>query len=179
MATEVFREQGFDAGSLDDVAAAIDLRKASLYYYVKSKADLLRLIFDRAISRSLEKIGEYAAIDDPRQRLEALVRHQALLVASNPGLFSVFFDQRGGLRSDDLVEIRAKERTYVRYFIEAVEDAMTEGVLPPGDARMMADTLIGMTSWVYKWFDPDRDDPHEFADLCVAVLDWSPAGHPS
>src|SRR5207253_8692552 len=38
-AAEVFHEKGYDAGTLDDVADALDLRRASLYYYVRSKAN--------------------------------------------------------------------------------------------------------------------------------------------
>lgn len=170
VAAEVFRERGYEAGTLDDVAAAMDLRKASLYYYVKSKADLLRLIFDRAISKSLEQIEEYLAIPDPHERLVALVRHQALTVASDPALFGVFFDHRSGLAPQDMAEIAAKERVYVRHFIRAVEDAMAAGALPVGDPRMVADTLIGMASWVYKWMDPDRDDPERFAELCARLV---------
>lgn len=170
VASEVFRVQGYDAGTLDDVAAAMNLRKASLYYYVKSKADLLRLIFDRAIDRSLEQIEEYLAIEDPRDRLEALIRHQAVTVAKDPALFAVFFDHRAGLNDDDMADITAKERRYLRHFIEAVEDAMDANVLPKADSRMMAATLIGMSSWVYKWMDPVRDDPLVFADLCVQLI---------
>lgn len=170
VATEVFRERGYEAGTLDDVAAAMDLRKASLYYYVKSKSELLRLVFDRAISRSLQQIEEYLAIADPHERLVALVRHQALTVASDPALFGVFFDHRSGLAPQDLAEIAAKERVYVRHFIRAAEDAMEVGALPIGDPRMVADTLIGMASWVYKWMDPDRDDPERFAELCARLV---------
>lgn len=170
VASEVFRMQGYDAGTLDDVAAAMNLRKASLYYYVKSKADLLRLIFDRAIDRSLEQIEEYSAIEDPRTRLEALIRHQARTVANDPALFAVFFDHRAGLKGDDAADIATKERRYLRHFIVAVEDAMDANVLPKADPRMVAATLIGMSSWVYKWMDPVRDDPVAFADLCVQLI---------
>lgn len=170
VATAVFQERGYDAGSLDDVAAAMNMRKASLYYYVKSKADLLRLIFDRAISRALHQMEEYAAIGDPRKRLEALVRHQATLVASDPSLFAVFFDHRAGLTEEDLSDIAAKERVYVRHFIDAVVAAIEDGVLPGDDPRVLANTIIGTCSWVYKWFDPQRDDVAGYADACVSVL---------
>lgn len=170
VASEVFRERGYDAGTLDDVAAAMNLRKASLYYYVKSKARLLRLIFDRAIDKSLEQIEEYIAIEDPRERLEALIRHQANTVTSDPALFAVFFDHRVGLKDDDMTDITSKERQYLRHFIDAVEHAMDAEVIPRADPRMTANTLIGMTSWAYKWMDPRRDDPDVFANMCVQLV---------
>lgn len=169
-AADVFRERGYEAGSLDDVALALDLRKASLYYYVKSKSELLYLIFDRAISVALKKLEELKAIADPRARLSALIRHQATLVASDPSLFAVFFDQRPGLSDDHLEEMLAKEREYVREYVDAVAVAMTADVLPRGDVRMTAHAVLGMTNWTYKWFDPARDDIDAYAELCVRLL---------
>jgi AcrR family transcriptional regulator len=170
VAAEVFQAKGFEAGSLDDVAAALGLRKASLYYYVKSKSDLLRLVFDRAITAALTEVDRLAHITDPRERLIALIRHQAQLVVRDPALFSVFFDQRSGLADEDMAELGRKERRYVRQFVLAVEAAMDAGVIPKQDARATANTIIGMTSWSYKWFDPRRDSAADFADLCVALI---------
>jgi len=170
VAAEVFRKQGYDAGSLDDVAAALGLRKASLYYYVKRKTDLLRLIFDRAITTALVDVERLAAIPDAHDRLVALIRHQALLVLADPHHFAVYFDQRTGLEAEDLADIARKERRYVHHFITAVTDAMDAGILPDGDPRMVAHSIIGLTSWSYKWFDPARDSAERFADTCVALV---------
>jgi len=175
VAAEVFRDKGYDAGSLDDVAAALGLRKASLYYYVKRKSDLLRLVFDRAITAALGEVDTLLHIAEPRERLAALVRHQALLVVGDPSLFAVFFDERSGLEAEDLAEIRAKERQYFRHFVAAVGAAMDAGVLARADPKMVANTLIGMTSWAYKWFEPRRDSPEAFADACVSLV-LGPAG---
>ena len=170
VAAVVFRSNGYEAGSLDDVAAALGLRKASLYYYVKKKSDLLRLVFDRAITVALTEVETLAHITDPRDRLIALIRHQALLVVRDPSLFAVFFDQRAGLEKADLADIGRKERRYLRQFVLAVEAAIEAKVIPPGDPRMIANAIIGMTSWSYKWFDPRRDSPESFADACSALI---------
>lgn len=170
VATEVFRERGYDAGSLEDVASALGLRKASLYYYVESKSALLHLIFDRAISEALVQLHALERVQDPDARLRALIRHQAIRVSSEPSLFTVFFDQRPSLRDDHHHEIILKERAYVRAFIEGVEAAIDAGTLPDANPRILANLLIGMTSWSYKWFSPSRDDPDEFANTCVQLV---------
>lgn len=169
-AARVFQAKGYDAGSLDDVAVELDLRKASLYYYVRSKAELLYRVFDRAISTALENVEGCLDIDDPRERLVALVRLQAVSVALSPSFFTVFFDQRPRLAPDYEAEIRAKERRYLRVFAEAVRGAVEVGALPQVEPRYGAQAVLGMTSWVYKWFDPKRDDPEAFARSCVDLL---------
>jgi len=175
-AARVFRAKGYDAGSLDDVATELDLRKASLYYYVRSKAELLYRVFDRAITTALGSIEASLEIEDPRERLASLICHQAVTVAAEPSFFSVFFDQRPRLAAAYEAEIRAKERHYLHVFADAVAAAVEQGALVDVEPRYGAQAILGMTSWVYKWFDPDRDDPDEFARTCVALVLPGPPG---
>lgn len=166
----VFQARGYDAGSLDDVAAVLDMRKASLYYYVRSKGELLYLVFDRAITTAIEQLHQLASLSEPGERLAALIRHQVVVVASDPSLFAVFFDQRPGLDDEYVEEMRRKERQYIREYVQAVEDAVAVGALVDDEPRYLAQAILGMTSWVYKWFDPARDDPERFAETCVRLI---------
>ncbi len=170
VAIEVFRQRGFDSASLDDVAGSLGTGRASLYHYVPNKAHLLYLIFDRAISTTLQTMAELAAIEDPEQRLRALMRQQVLTIAANPALFMVFFGDRAALEDRYEAEIKAKERRLLRYLIEAVSAAGEAGVIPPCDARLAAQALLGMTSWFHQWYDPQRDDPEAFAAVCQRLV---------
>lgn len=168
----MFQLKGYDAGSLDDVASALDLGKASLYYYVRSKSELLYLVFDQAITRALDSLEALSLTElvDARERLEALVRHQIGIVASNPSLFAVFFDQRPRLGAEHEAEIRAKERRYLSLFTQAASAGATAGALPAVDSRYVAQLLLGMANWTYKWFDRERDDEVALADAAVLLV---------
>lgn len=170
VAIDVFRERGFDQGNLDDVAASLGTGRASLYHYVPSKAHLLYLIFDRAISSSLDIMEQIAATEDPADRLRALIRQQVRSIAANPGMFIVFFGDRPALEQRYEADIRPKERRLLRYFIEAVNAAIDAGALVDVEPRMAAQALLGMTSWFHKWYNPDRDDPDAFADICINLV---------
>jgi AcrR family transcriptional regulator len=163
-AARVFHARGYEAGSLDDVAAELDLRKASLYYYVDSKAQLLYWIFDRAITLALKRLDELSEITDPAERLGAFIAHQVSIVAEERSLFTVFFESRPRLDSDYEEEIRRKERRYLHRFVDAVANAVEAGVLPPIDPRHGAQAILGMSSWVYKWFDPADSEWGRVAD---------------
>lgn len=170
VAVNVFKLKGYDAGSLDDVAAELGLRKASLYYYVGSKAELLYLVFDLAISAALEDMEQIVASAPPPERLSKLLRHQIATVASDPSLFAVFFDQRPRLDPGYEEEIRAKERRYLQLFVDAVEEAIANGTLKAHNPRHAAQLLLGMANWTYKWFDSRRDTIEELGDTAVGLI---------
>lgn len=176
-AAAVFREKGYAESSLDDVAAALDIRKASLYHYVRSKADLLLLVFDRGLARGLDRLEAIRKIKDPAERLATLIRRQIEVVVEDIDHFAVFFDhvsRRGGASSAENAKgwsaIRARERAYLKVFIDAVASAVEAGVIAPLDPRYGALAILGMTSWLYKWFDPRRDDAGALAEACIRLV---------
>jgi AcrR family transcriptional regulator len=177
-AADIFHEKGFDAGTLDDVADALDLRRASLYYYVRSKANLLHLIFERALDVALLKLDEHLQIEDPYERLEALIRHQVTTVASEPSLFSVFFDHRPRLEPKYEQDIHRRERRYLAAYRVAVENAIEAGIISNVDSRYATQAILGMAIWPYKWFQSDRDDIEGLADACVELILGARAGRP-
>src|SRR5215469_14475605 len=153
-ASEVFDAKGYDAGTLEDVAQAMGMRKAGLYHYVSSKSELLFLLFDRAWELGFQRMAGVEDIEDPGERLAAVVRRHVGLIAERRSLFTVFLGRRP--RFDDVAErvFREKERRYVGIFARAVRAAVAAGLIAPVDPRVGAMALMGMTSWVYKWYDP-------------------------
>ena len=73
-ALELFISQGYDATPLSQIAAALGLTKAGIYYYFKSKEELLFYIHDRNMKRDLVPIIEGAEkIKDPEDRISYLI----------------------------------------------------------------------------------------------------------
>lgn len=166
----VFHERGYDAGTLDDIAAVLDLRRASLYHYLRSKGELLYLIFDRAITTALARLDEISTVAEPREQVAAFIAHQVRMVGKDPGLFAVAFDQRSRIEREFNERILEKEREYRRRVTAMVKNAAASGDLYQVDSRHAAHTLIGMTSWLYKWFDPERDDADAVARTMIRLV---------
>ncbi len=177
-AAEVFREKGYAKGSLDDVAAALGIRKPSLYHYVSSKQHLLQLVFHQALNEGLERMRLLEQIEDPAERLAGLIRLQVEVVASDRDHFAVFFDQFSSqdprtVESDggDIArQVRELEREYFSGFVSTVLAAAEAGVIPAVDPTYGAQAIIGMTSWIYKWFDPVRHDAETIIDTYIRLI---------
>lgn len=169
-AAEVFRDRGYDAGTLDDVAEALDLRRASLYYYVKSKANLLYMILERAFDMAFSEFQVLRQTEDPTERLELLIRHHVGLVTGEPAVFSVVFDYRQRLEPEYQEAIQAKESEYLKVLRQTVIEASAAGSLEALNPDYAVQAIFGMMTWTYKWFRPERDDPEAVADACVALI---------
>jgi AcrR family transcriptional regulator len=69
-ATEVFKKFGYDKTTIDDIAKAMKLNKASLYYYVKNKEELfLEILLNEATQQMESMYEEVAKVKDPMKRL--------------------------------------------------------------------------------------------------------------
>jgi AcrR family transcriptional regulator len=169
-AAKVFRVKGYEAGTLDDVAGALDMHPASLYHYIQSKSHLLSLVCARVINVILEALEEIRRIEDPSERMVGLVKCHVDAVIREQGVFKVFLDHQASLEKRDRAAMRTLERRYLAAVITTAEAAMEAGLLPHTDPYLSGQVLVGSLTWVYKWFDPKRHDAQAYADACVTLL---------
>lgn len=174
-AAEVFKLKGYEAGTLEDVASTLHLRRASLYYYFRSKSQLLSALCERTMSLILRTAEDIDRIDDPAERLTAMLRLQTEAVAHEQGLFKVWFDER--VSFDDQRRARDFEREYMRHVVGTVDAATRAGLLPDVDPYLAALALLGMMSWPYKWYEAGRHDADAYAQTCAQLL-LAPRGRP-
>ena len=169
-AAALFHEKGYDSGTIVDLADAFGMRKSSIYHYVQSKEHLLHMVLERAIDLALTELEGYMSIEDPVERLESIIRHQAKMVVGDISLFSVFFGDRPHLDPAFESSLRERERRYFSIVRSAVQAASEAGALGDVDPTYATHCLLGMTIWPYRWFVSGRDDADALADHCVAFM---------
>lgn len=75
-ASKLFVEKGYDATTMDEIAAAAGFAKGTLYHYFTNKADLLQVLrdgFDKEIMRRITSHVESCDLDDWRGRIKAWI----------------------------------------------------------------------------------------------------------
>ncbi len=179
-ASELFRTNGYAATSVRDIARALDLQGASLYSHVASKEDVLFAIVDRGASRFEEALRAAEAEADgtragPVERLAAIVRAHARLVAREPELASVFVTEWRHLTGDRRAAILARRDAYEAHFRAVVDDGMATGDLALTDSAVAATFLLSALNGIAMWFRPDgrlsaEDLADRYADLATRAL---------
>jgi AcrR family transcriptional regulator len=156
VAAKLFASQGFHATTMDDVAAAVRLNKATIYYYFASKTDLLYEIYDRATELALD--GIRGVNDDTAAdiALATLIRYHIGTITKQRDLSSVYFQEikwlPQWLSRSQLAAIRAKEDQYSKVLTALIERGISEGTLKAEDPRIAAFAIVGMLGWSHAWF---------------------------
>jgi len=156
-AAKIFFTKGFHATSIEDVARDVGMLKGSLYYYIKSKDDLLfRLLLagiedsDAFIAQHIDPQGEAVA------QLEGAIRAQIDYIIENRvpfGLFLHEFDSLSGKRQHKLIAVMSR---YNSRFVELVRKGQAEGKLIAGEPWIIVNGILGMCNWLYRWYDPEQ-----------------------
>jgi AcrR family transcriptional regulator len=169
-ASGIFAEKGYHNASVRDVAAATGVSPAGLYYYFKSKEELLHLILDACLSTLLNRIRqEVAGIEDPAVRLRVIVRTHLDHLNRYRNQMRVLVHEWHSLTGRFGDEIRGLMKEYVRIVIFTFRE------LSPGkdqkELRAATFGLIGMLSWVDQWYRPKKDLPmHMLADRFSSIF---------
>ncbi len=155
-AAQIFHEQGFDATSMSNIAAAVDLTKAGLYYYIESKEDLLFAIMNYAMER-LETmvIDPSREIADPEQRLRSIIeRHGRLLTEGNKAI-TILTDEIEGLKPKHRKQILDRKRVYFDFVRGTLDTLRAEKKLRDVNTTVATFGLFGTLLWLPRWFRVD------------------------
>ncbi len=154
-AAEIFHEQGFDATSMSNIAAAVDLTKAGLYYYIESKEDLLYAIMNYAMERLESTVIEPSrAIADPQQRIECIIASHARLLTEGNKAITILTDEIEGLKPKHRKQILDRKRVYMEFVRDTLEALRAEGKLRDVNSTVATFSLFGMLLWLPRWFHP-------------------------
>src|SRR3989442_8725453 len=101
VAADKFSKQGYQATSLDEIAAEGGISRAAFYLYFPSKEELLRRIYSQVISTAQAAIEQIVAEEVPvPEKLRRIIRHQVRYMATNIPLSQVFFSEIFSLRPE-------------------------------------------------------------------------------
>ena len=183
-AARVFREKGYDGATLRDIANEAGLLPGSLYYHIRSKEELLRLIVEqpiRDLHAHLEAIVASAA--SPAQKLaQALAAQLRAFDTHYPYLFVHLHNL---LQVDTMhPDMRKRAKRYEECWQQILSQGVKVGEFPPDlDVKVTAFAITGMCNWMHRWYRRDgrlsiEEIIQQFTRLVLDGLDRQPRGHP-
>jgi len=169
-AAELFAQRGYMATSMNQVAEACGLSKATLYHYYRDKYALLLHIADDHVSRLQALVGEVAdQALPPRPRLERLIVRFVEAYADAQAAHRVLTEDVRFLEADDQARVLGKEREVVAAFARTVAELRPEQAAADW-AKPLTMLLFGMINWMFTWMRPGGRVDHSTLAPVVADL---------
>ena len=175
-ASVLFRERGYAATSVRDIAQSLNLQGGSLYAHVASKEDVLWSIVNRAADRFHAEVGPIAAADSPAPaRLREMIRAHIRVVTSAQKDAAVFLHEWRFLSPDRRAQIAERRDSYEALFRRVIDEGIRAGSFAPVDARLTAMAVLSALNGIATWFRPDGEMSadqiaHSYAELFLTSL---------
>ena len=175
-AAQIFSQKGFHAASMQDIAQAVHLRKASLYHHVNNKQEILVSILDQALDLLIErmtKVMEQPLSPDEKLRQAMISYLQAML--EHRDLASVLLLEHRSLEPDLHARHIPRRDRFEQLWRDLIQEGLEQGQFSCIDIDLTARALLGVMNWTITWYLPEgrltyEDIANQFADLFLNGL---------
>lgn len=175
-AAEVLRRSGYEAATMKDIAAAVNLTAASLYHHFRNKDTLLLAVLELGLDAVTQQIEAIAASDQPSdQKLRAMICAHVVGLTENTAIgAAMVFEIRALMHvkppsKNAFVEDWDEYKTFLQrreaffagrdhfeeLFRTVVSEGIERGTFRPLDVPIFVKTLLGAHNWVSVWYKPD------------------------
>jgi TetR/AcrR family transcriptional regulator, cholesterol catabolism regulator len=165
----LFREKGYDATSVRDIAAATGMQSGSWVYHFRTKQDILAAVMEQGLADALERIEAIAAQElEPREKFRALVRtHLENLLGPGQDFIPVLLYEWRSLDAAQRARVIAPQKRYERAWDEVIRELQESGdwAVPTRADRLL---MFGALNWIAHWYRSRGElSVDELADECV------------
>jgi len=152
-AAQIFRDRGYDATSVSDIARALGITKAGLYHYFESKEALLLEITSYGLDRVRDEVILPArAVRDPEARLRQMVTRHARIATQGRGAIAQLVDEVRALPPPVRKRVEERMRAYIDLVRETLVELRSAGRLRDVDPTVATFSVIGTIMWLPRWF---------------------------
>jgi AcrR family transcriptional regulator len=174
VAADKFGKQGYQATTLDEIAAEAGISRAAFYLYFPSKEELLRRMYNQVISTAQAAIEQIVVEDLPvPEKLRRIIRHQVRYMATNIPLSQVFFSEIFSLSPELGRSVKLANRAFGAVIERVVSEGVQKGELTPVHPKRFTYALMGMCNWMHRWYRPGGEwTPDTVAEEFIRILEF-------
>jgi AcrR family transcriptional regulator len=172
-AARLFRTKGYSATTMRELAAALDVNKATLYHYIGGKEDLLYQLSIESLERITTDVSRAIALEsDPLSRLVSAIKaHINTMLADRDKHATMLNELRAlsGERATDVVELRDRYESLIRALLQ---EGLDRGLIRSdlGSVKYLTLALLNLLNWTIFWFEPDGElTPADLGEIFASI----------
>lgn len=162
----IIHRRGYDATSMNEIADAVNLTKAGLYYYTRGKQDLLYMIIKWAMDLvETDILTPCREIKNAEERIRAIIRNHLKVMMVDGGAVTILTVEVDKLPIERRSEINQRHRIYLDLVKDTLKELKDLERLRPADpmiaALNMFATFFGVPRWYQQKGHLNQDDVSE------------------
>jgi AcrR family transcriptional regulator len=152
-AAQIFRQKGYHATSMQDIAHAVHLQKASLYHHVTGKQDILVAILDHALDLLIADLDEVVATNlPPEEKLRQAMHAYVGRLTQDADLAAVLLLEYRSLDPKTRAQHIKRRDRYEHIWRDLIREGVEAKIFQPVDEVVTAFALLGVQNWMITWF---------------------------
>ena len=175
-AAHAFKQLGYHGATLEQIAAALQMQKGNLYYYFRSKEDILFACHQYSVDRLLDVLDAVERADlHPEQKLHRLLVSFVHTILDDLHGTALFLDIKV-LGPKYLRQAIARRDEFDRGLRRVVQQGVDWGVFDPKvDPKLLSFAMMGAVNWIPRWYSPEgtansEEIAEQFARYLIAGL---------
>ena len=178
---QIIRQKGYHAASMQDIAEAVNLQKASLYHHFSSKQEILLALLDQAMDILIERISKVLVQDIPAdEKLRQAMRVYLGTLDEHSDLTSVLLLEHRSLNPEYHDRHIPRRDRFERLWREMIQEGVESGVFAQTDPALAGRALLGVMNWTITWYRPDgKFSSGQLSDRFATLFLDGLRGHPS
>lgn len=168
----MFKEKGYMATSMRELAANVGLEPSSLYSHIRSKEEILRKICFDTAEQFMEGMQAIVSSNEPNiVKLKKLISLHIDIAINNKTAVTVFNDEWRNLSEPGLSEFLALRKEYEKGFLKIIQSGIDKKILKLYDPNLLMNVLVNATNWLhYRHNENKKLDPASLKNQIQSIL---------
>ena len=171
-AARLFWEKGYAATTTREIAESLGVQRASLYYHMKSKEDLLYDLCVESLGNiHVAVVQAVADKSDPLDRIRAMIQAHVVSMLEDREKHATMLTELKALSPPRRVEIVRLRDEYEGLVRGVLSEGQEAGVLwREASAKELELALLNLLNWTIFWYSPDGElSPERLAGLLEKI----------
>jgi TetR/AcrR family transcriptional regulator len=174
-AAAAFRKLGYHGATVEQIAAALHMKKGNLYYYFRNKEEILFACHEYSHDRLKELLDQVVRSTAPAdEKLRRLITSTVHVILDELHGTALLLDLEA-LSPAHLKAVIVRRDRFDRGMRLILEEGIATGAFAPGDPKLRAFAILGALNWIARWFHPggpasSEEIATDFADYLIAGL---------
>jgi AcrR family transcriptional regulator len=173
-ALRAFRERGYHATTLEDIAEQLDIRKTALYHYFPDKEAILYACHQESLAELARILAGAKAFDGAAEQLAYVIREHVRVMTDTLEGSPLAFEVTS-LSPERQGEVIAARDAYERTLRRIIREGVAAGEFRPTNPKTAVFAILGAINWIARWYRPEgslhaTELGREFADHLLGGL---------